>query len=48
VKLTLAGVPGSGKSVLRKQLAEHYGLEVKAVGDFMREIARRHGYTDIT
>ena len=48
MKLTLAGVPGSGKSALRKQLAEHYGLEVKAVGDFMREIAGRHGYTDIT
>ena len=48
MKITLAGVPGSGKSVLRKQLAERYGLEVKAVGDFMREIAGRHGYTDIT
>ena len=48
MKITLAGVPGSGKSVLRKQLGGRYSLEVKAVGDFMREIAGRHGYTDIT
>ncbi|MEE2716957.1 MAG: AAA family ATPase [SAR324 cluster bacterium] len=48
MKVTLAGDPGSGKSVLRKHLAERYGFEVKAVGDFMREIAGRHGYTDIT
>lgn len=48
MKITLAGAPGSGKSTLRKLLAEHYGLEVKAVGDFMRQAAQRHGYTDIT
>ena len=48
MKITLAGTPGSGKSTIRSMLAEHYGLEVKATGDFMREIAGRHGYRDIT
>ena len=48
MKITLAGAPGSGKSTLRQLLADHYGLEVKAVGDFMRQVAQRYGYTDIT
>ncbi len=48
MKITLSGTPGSGKSTIRKMIAEHYGLEVKATGDFMREAAFKHGYTDIT
>lgn len=48
MKITLAGIPGSGKSTLRAALAEHYGLILKGTGDFMREVAFRYGYNDIT
>ena len=48
MKITLAGSPGSGKSTLRRMLAEHYGLSTKGTGDFMRELSRKHGYSDIT
>ena len=29
-------------------LAEHYGLKIKGTGDFMRELSKKHGYSDIT
>ncbi|MGY8697913.1 MAG: AAA family ATPase, partial [bacterium] len=48
MKITLAGSPGSGKSTLRKLLAEHYGLSAKGTGDFMRELSGKYGYSDIT
>lgn len=48
MKITLAGLPGSGKSTLRQFLADHYGLKIKATGDFMRSIAGKYGYQDIT
>ena len=48
MKITLAGSPGSGKSTLRSMLAEHYGLKTKGTGDFMRELSRKQGYSDIT
>ena len=48
MKITLAGVPGSGKSTLRSALAERYQLTVKGTGDFMRQKAHSHGYQDIT
>ena len=48
MKITLAGSPGSGKSTQRKSLAERYNLEIKATGDFMRNVAKKYGYTDIT
>ncbi len=48
MKLTLAGTPGSGKSTIRAMLAEHYHLEVKGTGDFMRKMAKQKGYNDIT
>ncbi len=48
MKITLAGVPGSGKSTLRKALATHFNLETKATGDFMRSKALEYGYHDIT
>ncbi|MGK5094936.1 (d)CMP kinase [Deltaproteobacteria bacterium TL4] len=48
MKITLAGVPGSGKSTIRQQLATHYKLEFKATGDFMRKVALKYGYQDIT
>ena len=48
MKITLAGSPGSGKSTLRKMLADHYGLSTKCTGDFMRELSREYGFNDIT
>ena len=48
MKITLAGSPGSGKSTLRKLLAEHYGLSTKGTGDFMRKLSAKYGYSDIT
>lgn len=48
MKITLAGVPGSGKSTLRNLLADHYDLKTKGTGDFMRSIAQKYGYNDIT
>ena len=48
MKITLAGSPGSGKSTLRKLLAEHYGLIRKGTGDFMRELSCKYEYSDIT
>ena len=48
MKITLAGSPGSGKSTLRNKLAEHFGLKIKGTGDFMRELSKKHGYSDIT
>ena len=48
MKITLAGSPGSGKSTLRNMLAEYYGLKIKGTGDFMRELSKKHGYSDIT
>ena len=48
MKITLAGSPGSGKSTLRNMLAEHYGLKIKGTGDFMRELSKKYGYSDIT
>lgn len=48
MKITLAGVPGSGKSTLRRLLANHFHLTVKGIGDFMRSIALQSGFDDIT
>ena len=48
MKITLAGSLGSGKSTLRDMLAKHYGLNIKGTGDFMRELSKKHGYSDIT
>ena len=48
MKITLAGVPGSGKSTLRRILAKRFNLNIKGTGDFMRSIAQKHGYNDIT
>ena len=48
MKITLAGSPGSGKSTLRKMLAEHFGLKTKGTGDFMRKLSKKYGYSDIT
>ena len=48
MKITLAGSPGSGKSTLRRQIAERYGLLTKGTGEFMRDLSVKYGYSDIT
>lgn len=48
MKITLAGVPGSGKSTLRQAISEKYNLSVKGTGDFVRSVAQKRGYSDIT
>ncbi|HAF88407.1 MAG TPA: cytidylate kinase, partial [Deltaproteobacteria bacterium] len=48
MKITLAGSPGSGKSTLRRQIAERYGLVTKGTGEFMRDLSVKFGYSDIT
>ena len=48
MKLTLAGHPGSGKSTVRRLLADKYGLEIRSTGDFMRQMALEQGFQDIT
>ena len=48
MKLTLAGPPGSGKSTVRRMLADKYGLKIRSTGDFMRQMALEQGFQDIT
>ena len=48
MKLTLAGPPGSGKSTVRRILADKYGLKIRSTGDFMRQMALEQGFQDIT
>ena len=48
MKLTLAGPPGSGKSTVRRLLADKYGLEIRSTGDFMRQMSLEQGFQDIT
>ncbi len=48
MKITLSGVPGSGKSSIKETLAKHYGLDERSTGDFMREMAKDYGFRDVT
>jgi cytidylate kinase len=41
--ITIAGDPGSGKSVVGKAIAEKFGLKRYSAGDFQRQIAIRRG-----
>lgn len=43
--ITVSGRPGSGKSVVAKQLAQQLGLRHVSAGDFMREMADERGLT---
>ncbi len=45
MKITINGTPGSGKTTLGKDLAEHYDLDFMSVGDMRREMAREHDMT---
>ncbi len=41
--ITIAGLPGSGKSTAAKELAKQLGWDHHSIGDFMREIAQDRG-----
>lgn len=43
--ITLGGYPGSGKSTLRKLLANRLGYATFSTGDFMRALAIKEGHT---
>jgi predicted cytidylate kinase len=43
MKITISGMPGSGKSTVSKIVAERLGLKLYSVGDFMRDIAKTRG-----
>lgn len=43
--LTLGGLPGSGKSTVRKILADSLGYDTFSTGDFMRSLAAERGTT---
>jgi cytidylate kinase len=43
MKITLSGLPGSGKSTVGKALAKKLGLKHVSAGDFMREMAKERG-----
>jgi CMP/dCMP kinase len=45
VRITLAGMPGSGKSTLGKYLAEKMGLNRYSMGDLRRKMAADRGMT---
>jgi len=40
MKLTISGLPGSGKSTVAKALAKKLGLKHFSAGDFMRQMAK--------
>lgn len=41
--LTISGKPGSGKSVIAKEVAKRLNLKYYCVGDFQRQIAKKKG-----
>jgi CMP/dCMP kinase len=43
--ITLGGYPGSGKSTVKRLLAEHLGYKTFSTGDFTRELASERGLT---
>lgn len=45
MKLTISGLPGTGKSDLRKLLAKEYGIPSFSVGDLRREYANKREMT---
>ena len=43
MKITVTGLPGSGKSTIAKFLAEKLGFEHYSTGEFQRELAKEKG-----
>lgn len=42
MKITISGMPGSGKSTIAKEIAKSLGLKHYSAGDFQRELAKEH------
>jgi len=42
VQITISGMPGSGKSTIAEHLAAGFRLKHYSVGDFMRQLAKKH------
>ena len=42
MKITISGMPGSGKSTIAKEVAKRLGLKHYSAGDFQRELAKEH------
>lgn len=45
MRITISGIPGSGKSTVAAIVAKKQNLMHYSIGDFMREIARKRGTT---
>jgi len=45
MKITIAGLPGSGKSTIGKMLAKKFKLKFMSIGDIRGKIALKHGLT---
>jgi len=43
--ITISGIAGSGKSTVAKLLAKELNYKHHSIGDFMREIAKKHNLT---
>ncbi len=43
--ISLGGLPGSGKSTVKRILAERLGYKTFSTGDFVRDLAVKHGMT---
>jgi cytidylate kinase len=43
--ITIAGLPGAGKSTLKNDLAQHFGLKKYSVGDLRGKMAEERGLT---
>ncbi len=43
--ITIAGLPGAGKSTIKNRLAEHFGLKAYSIGDMRGRMARERGLT---
>ena len=47
MKITISGVPGSGKSTVAKKVADKLGIKHFSAGDFMRGLAKDKGVTPL-
>jgi len=45
MKITIAGLPGSGKSTIGKMLAKKFKLKFISIGDIRGQVAIKHGFT---
>ena len=45
MKVTIGGMPGSGKSIVGRALAQVLGYKFYSMGDIRRELAKKRGLT---